>query len=87
MLSAVVEMVRAAGWSIGNVDSTVVGEEPKIASRRAEIARRVASLLGIPPDRVSVRGTSTNGLGFLGRGEGLAAMAVVLLEGGPGGNV
>ena len=80
MLSAIAEMVRSAGWSIGNVDATVIGEEPKIAPRRVEMARRVASLLDVPPDRVSVRGTSTNGMGFPGRGEGLAAMAVVLLE-------
>jgi 2-C-methyl-D-erythritol 2,4-cyclodiphosphate synthase len=63
-----------------NVDSTVVGERPRISPRHEEIEKRIAEILGVEPERVSVRGTSTNGLGFPGRGEGLAAMAVVLLE-------
>ncbi len=85
MLGGVMGLVRAAGWSVGNIDATVIGEEPRIAPRRDEIVRRVAAILEIPVDRVSVRGTSTNGLGFPGRGEGLAAIAVVLLEPHPPG--
>ncbi|MGH9441361.1 MAG: 2-C-methyl-D-erythritol 2,4-cyclodiphosphate synthase [Thermoanaerobaculia bacterium] len=80
MLSAVAAMVRSAGWSIENLDATCLGQEPRIAPRGQEIKARISSILGISPERVSVRGTSTNGLGFPGRGEGLAAMAVVLLE-------
>ena len=80
MLSVVAGRLRAAGWSIGNVDATVIGETPKIASRREETARRVAEILGAEAGRVSIRGTSTNGLGFPGRGEGLAAIAVALIE-------
>jgi 2-C-methyl-D-erythritol 2,4-cyclodiphosphate synthase len=70
----------SADFSIGNIDATVVGERPRIQPRRSEIQGAIASLLGVPAERVSIRGTSSNGLGFPGRGEGLAAMAVVLLE-------
>jgi 2-C-methyl-D-erythritol 2,4-cyclodiphosphate synthase len=58
----------------------VIAEAPKLAPHVGEIRRRVAALLGISPDAVSVRGTSSNGLGFAGRGEGIAVMAVVLLN-------
>ena len=74
------ELARQAGLSVANVDAVVIGEEPKIAPHAPAIRGRVASLLEAPESRVSVRGTSSNGLGFAGRGEGLAAVAVVLLE-------
>ena len=80
MLSRIVKLVAERGFALVNLDATVVGEAPKISPRRIEIQARVASILGIPAERVSVRGTSTNGLGFPGRGEGLAAMAVVLIK-------
>jgi 2-C-methyl-D-erythritol 2,4-cyclodiphosphate synthase len=79
MLAGVMEIVRGGGWSVGNVDATLIGETPRIAPRRAEVCARVAAILAISEDRVSIRGTSTNGLGFPARGEGLAAIAVVLL--------
>lgn len=81
-----VEMVQIVwnraktGYGLSNLDATVIGESPRIAPRRVEIQARIAQILSVEEDRVSVRGTSTNGLGFPGRGEGLAAMAVVLLE-------
>jgi 2-C-methyl-D-erythritol 2,4-cyclodiphosphate synthase len=80
MLSRILKMTEDRGFSVVNVDSTVIGEAPKLAPRRIEVQARVASILNLPAERVSVRGTSTNGLGFPGRREGLAAMAVVLLE-------
>ena len=80
MVAGVVGMLRDAGWSIVNVDVTLIGEAPRISPRRTELRERVGAILGLPADRVSVKGTSTNGLGFAGRGEGLAAIAVVLLE-------
>jgi 2-C-methyl-D-erythritol 2,4-cyclodiphosphate synthase len=73
------EMAGERGLAVSNVDVVVVAEAPKIAPVAAAIQAKVAALLDIPPDAVSVRGTSTNGLGFIGRAEGLAAMAVVLL--------
>jgi 2-C-methyl-D-erythritol 4-phosphate cytidylyltransferase/2-C-methyl-D-erythritol 2,4-cyclodiphosphate synthase len=61
------------------VDAIVVAEAPKIAPHAARIRARIAEILGVDVGRVSVRGTSSNGLGFTGRKDGLAAMAVVLL--------
>jgi 2-C-methyl-D-erythritol 2,4-cyclodiphosphate synthase len=72
---------RHAGYRIGNVDAVVVAELPRLLPHAAGIRARVAEILGIAAAAVSIRGTSSNGLGFPGRGEGIAAVAVVLLEG------
>lgn len=72
--------VRAGGWKLANADVVLVGEEPRLAPRRSEMRRRLAGALGVEPERVSVRATTTDGLGFTGRGEGLAAHAVALLQ-------
>jgi 2-C-methyl-D-erythritol 2,4-cyclodiphosphate synthase len=71
--------VRDAGWRLVNADCVLVGQEPRIAEHRQEMAERLAGALGVEPGRVSVRATTTDGLGFTGRGEGLAAQAVALL--------
>ena len=72
--------VRDAGWTLVNADCVLVGEEPRIAPLREEMGRRLAGALGVEAGRVSVRATTTDGLGFTGRGEGLAAHAVALLS-------
>ena len=72
--------VRGAGWALVNADCILVGEEPRIAGRRQEMQERLAAALAVEPGRVTVRATTTDGLGFAGRGEGLAAQAVALLE-------
>jgi 2-C-methyl-D-erythritol 2,4-cyclodiphosphate synthase len=74
------ELAAERGFEVGNLDAVVIAEAPKLAPHAAGIRRRLADLLGIPADAVSVRGTSSNGLGFAGRGEGIAVMAVVLLN-------
>jgi len=74
--------VRDAGYSLVNADCVLVGEEPRIAVHRHEMRRRLAGALGVEPDRVNVRATTTDRLGFTGRGEGLAAEAVALVERG-----
>jgi 2-C-methyl-D-erythritol 2,4-cyclodiphosphate synthase len=79
LLKRALELV-APRFTIANVDLTIVGERPKIAPRRAEMRARVADLLGIEQDRANVKATTNEGLGALGRAEGLAALAVVLLE-------
>ncbi|MGE3621884.1 MAG: 2-C-methyl-D-erythritol 2,4-cyclodiphosphate synthase [Acidimicrobiia bacterium] len=78
MLRTVVAEVRGAGWSAVNVDCTVVAEAPKIAPRRAEIEAALSAAVGAP---VSVKGKRAEGLGALGRREGIACTAVVLLAG------
>ena len=72
--------VRAAGWELVNADCVLVGEEPRIAPVRAEMRARLASALEVTAEQVNVRATTTDGLGFTGRGEGLAAHAVALLR-------
>ena len=72
--------VREAGWELVNADCVLIGEEPWIADVRDEMCTRLAGALGVGPELVAVRATTTDGLGFSGRGEGLAAQAVALLR-------
>jgi 2-C-methyl-D-erythritol 2,4-cyclodiphosphate synthase len=81
LLARVSDVARRSGFWIENVDAVVIAETPKIAPYREAMRARIAEILDLPVDRVNVRGTSSNGLGFAGRGEGVAAMAVVLLGG------
>ena len=72
--------VTRRGFRIANLDVTVVAERPKLAPHRDTIRESIASILSIEADRVSVKATTTDHLGFLGRAEGLAAFAIVLVE-------
>ena len=72
--------VTAAGYELVNADCVLVGERPRLLPVRDEMRRRLATALDVDPDRVTVRATTTDGLGFTGRGEGLAAQAVALLR-------
>ena len=74
------QAVSDAGWSIVNVDATIVAESPKLAPHREHMIDVVAAALGLATSAVWLKATSTDGLGFTGRGEGIAAMAVVLIE-------
>ena len=78
LLSRAYAQVREAGFELGNADCVLVGEEPRIAPHREEMRRRLEGAIG--EGEVNVRATTTDGLGFAGRGEGLAAHAVALLE-------
>lgn len=80
LLGHVIELVRGRGASLVNVDATVLAQGPKLVSYLPEMARRLAETLGIPEDRVCVKAKSPEGLGLLGRREGIAAMAVVSVE-------
>ena len=75
--------VRSGGWELVNADCMLVGERPRIAGRNAEMSARLAAALDVEAHRISVRATTTDGLGFAGRGEGLAAQAVALLRRAP----
>jgi 2-C-methyl-D-erythritol 2,4-cyclodiphosphate synthase len=76
LLGDAVSQVREAGYSVVNADCVLIGEEPRIAPRRGELEQILTDLVAAP---VSVRATTTDRLGFTGRGEGLAAQAVALL--------
>jgi 2-C-methyl-D-erythritol 2,4-cyclodiphosphate synthase len=74
-------LVDAAGWHVVNLDVTVVAQEPALGPHLEPMRETIAGLLGVDPAQVSVKAKSTDGLGALGRGEGIAALATVLLEG------
>jgi 2-C-methyl-D-erythritol 2,4-cyclodiphosphate synthase len=80
LLACVRDLVHGRGWSIGNVDATIVTEEPKLAPHVAAMRAGIAGALSVDVERVSVKATRHEGLGAFGRGEGLAAMAVVLVH-------
>ncbi|HEX6441099.1 MAG TPA: bifunctional 2-C-methyl-D-erythritol 4-phosphate cytidylyltransferase/2-C-methyl-D-erythritol 2,4-cyclodiphosphate synthase [Stellaceae bacterium] len=79
-LGHAVELVRARGGVVAAVDVTIICERPKIGPYRAAMVERIAAILGIAPDRVSVKATTTEKLGFTGRGEGIAAQAVATVR-------
>jgi len=80
LLGQVIGLVRGRGATLINVDATVLAQAPRLAAHLSEMAKRLADVLGIPIDHVSVKAKSPEGLGLLGRREGIAAMAVVSLE-------
>jgi 2-C-methyl-D-erythritol 4-phosphate cytidylyltransferase / 2-C-methyl-D-erythritol 2,4-cyclodiphosphate synthase len=79
-LAHAASLVAAAGGSIGHVDVTLICERPKVGPHRAAMVARIAEILAIDPRRVSVKATTTEGLGFTGRREGIAAQAVATLR-------
>jgi 2-C-methyl-D-erythritol 4-phosphate cytidylyltransferase/2-C-methyl-D-erythritol 2,4-cyclodiphosphate synthase len=68
------------GWRVGNVDVTVIAERPRLGPHKAEMARRLAGALGVDAACVNVKATTNEGMGFIGRGEGIVAIAVAQLE-------
>ncbi len=80
LLAEAYRQVRASGYSLVNADCVLIGQEPRIATLRGAMGERLATALGVESGRVGVRATTTDFLGFTGRGEGLAAQAVALLE-------
>jgi 2-C-methyl-D-erythritol 2,4-cyclodiphosphate synthase len=80
LLAGVVATITAGGHSIVNVDCTIVMEKPKIAPHRLDIRERLAATLGLVPGRVNVKASTGEGIGFVGRGEGVAALAVASLS-------
>lgn len=82
LLEQTAGMLVVRQFAVDYIDATVVAEKPKIASRAAEIRKAIARAVGIQPERVNVKATTNEGLGDIGRGEGIAAMAVALLSEG-----
>ena len=88
LLERVGVLVAQAGWRLSNVDATILAQNPKLSPFNAEMREHVAGSLSVSPDRVSVKVTTTDYLGFVGREEGIAAMAVVsLMSAIPGGEL
>lgn len=79
MLQLAIARVRAAGWRVGQLDVVVIAETPKITPHRAAMRARIADAVGIDAADVSIKGKSNEGMGFVGRGEGLACLATATL--------
>ncbi|MDZ7584114.1 MAG: 2-C-methyl-D-erythritol 2,4-cyclodiphosphate synthase [Thiobacillus sp.] len=79
LLRRVAEQLQARGWRVGNVDATIIAQAPKMAPHIARMTAHIADDLGVAIDRVNVKATTTEKLGFIGRGEGIAAEAVCLI--------
>jgi 2-C-methyl-D-erythritol 2,4-cyclodiphosphate synthase len=80
LLRKVKNAIAERGWKIANVDSTIVAQAPRLATHLPQMVQNIAVDLGISPDSVNIKATTTEKLGFAGREEGIAAHAVVLLE-------
>ena len=80
LLAQCMLLIRGKGYEIGNVDATVICEAPKINPHVPAMRARLAEVMQVDADRLSIKATTTEKLGFTGRGEGIAAQAVVLLE-------
>ena len=81
MLEAAVKRISTAGYSVNQVDVSVIAEAPRLTPHREKIRARLASALGIEPASVSVKGKTNEGMGWIGRKEGLACIAVATLKG------
>ncbi len=79
LLQEIVQLLAARGWRVVNVDATLVAEWPRLERFREAMRSRTASALGLPVERVSLKATTNERLGFVGRGEGIAALAVALV--------
>ncbi len=84
LLQQVAGVLRGEGWRVGNIDATVVAQRPKLAPYVSDMRQRISEALDIDVGRVSVKATTSEGLGFAGREEGIAAYAVAALEEGEG---
>jgi 2-C-methyl-D-erythritol 2,4-cyclodiphosphate synthase len=80
LLERVMDSLRKHSWRVVNADVCLIGERPKIAPHREVMQHHIAPILGIPPEDLNVKATTTEKLGFTGKREGLAALAVVLIE-------
>jgi 2-C-methyl-D-erythritol 2,4-cyclodiphosphate synthase len=83
LLRHCMSLVRERGWSVANADLTLLAERPRVGPHREAIRALLAPELGVAPDAVNVKATTTEKLGFLGRADGLAAQAAVLLQRAP----
>ena len=79
LLERVMGMLEEKGYAVGNVDATIIAQRPRLSPFIPEMGERLAAVMGVPADRVNVKATTEEGLGFTGTGEGIAAHAVALI--------
>jgi 2-C-methyl-D-erythritol 2,4-cyclodiphosphate synthase len=82
LLDKVVEKLEERGWGVVNIDATVVAEKPRLREYIDDMRENLSEILGVDIGRVSVKASTSNGLGYIGSGEGIAAYAVAMIEGG-----
>ncbi len=80
LLQRCVELMQQAGYRLVNLDATIFAQAPKLSSHKAEMERRLADTLNTDADRVNIKATTTEGLGYIGRGEGMAAECTLLID-------
>ncbi len=80
LLSRCMELIHEKGYELGNADITIIAQRPKLASYIPAMREEIARVTGSDPDRISIKATTTERLGFEGRGEGISSMAVALLQ-------
>lgn len=80
LLSKTNELLRTKGFTIVNIDVTIIAQSPKLSPFSAQMRKQISQALALEATRVTVKATTTNGLGFVGRGEGMAAQAVALVK-------
>jgi 2-C-methyl-D-erythritol 2,4-cyclodiphosphate synthase len=79
LLRNVATQIKSLGWQVGNIDATIIAQAPKMAPHTAAMKRNIADDVGLGIDQVNIKATTTENLGFAGRGEGIAAQAICLL--------
>ncbi len=80
LLKHVANLLKENGYTVGNIDATIIAQKPKMAPHIPKMRENMADAMGIPADRLNIKATTEEGLGFTGRGEGIASQAVCLLE-------
>ena len=81
LLTSVMQSLSEQGWQVNNLDATVIAQAPKLAPYMAEMGKRLAATMAIDVGMINIKATTTEKLGFTGRGEGIAAQAIVMLVG------
>ena len=81
LLERVGDMVKEKGFRVGNIDTTIVAQEPRLSGYIVQMRKNIAQTLGIDTEKINIKATTTEGLGFIGKGEGIAAHAVAVVEG------
>ena len=80
LLGEVKKKIQKTGWRVGNIDATVVAESPKLRDFIEPMRQKLSKVLGVAASQISIKASTGNGLGFAGRGEGIAAYAIVIIE-------